>query len=150
MQQHAQLCEVPNRVSQITQTDRTTSVRYKERPRLHSTATNTPACSFPSFWHYRNPYDLRKTKTVYVRRHVTLARSRNHCCRRKAISITYSECVSVASVIQHAKRMRRIILPSVACPAAPYFPTLSHKRHDFREKVTEYKTCVLIFSTTFV
>jgi len=37
------------------------------------------------------------------------ARSRNHCCRRKAISITYSECVLITLVIQHAKRMRRII-----------------------------------------
>jgi hypothetical protein len=61
-----------------------------------------------------------------------VARSRNHCCRGKAISITYSECVSVALVIQHAKRMRRIILSSVVCPALPYFSTLSHKRLDFR------------------
>ena len=42
------------------------------------------------------------------------------------------------------------ILPSVACPALQYFSTLSHKRHDFREKVTEHKMCVLIFCTTFV
>jgi len=26
------------------------------------------------------------------------------------------------------------ILPSVACPAVQYFPTLSHKRHDLRKK----------------
>jgi hypothetical protein len=38
------------------------------------------------------------------------ALSCNHCCHGKAISITYCECVSVALVIQHAKRMRRIIL----------------------------------------
>jgi hypothetical protein len=44
-------------------------------------------------------------------------RSRNHCCRGKAISIPYSECGSVALVIRHAKRMRRIILSSVACLA---------------------------------
>jgi hypothetical protein len=78
------------------------------------------------------------------------ARSRNHCCRGKAISITYSECVSVALVIQHAKRMRRIILSSVGCLTLPYFSTLSHKRHDFREKIIEHKMCVLIFCTTFV
>jgi hypothetical protein len=27
---------------------------------------------------------------------------------------------------------------------------LSHKRHDFRRNVIEYKMCILIFSTTFV
>ena len=46
------------------------------------------------------------------------------------ISITYySKCVFVALVTQHPKRMRHIILPSVACTI---FSTLSYKRHDFR------------------
>jgi hypothetical protein len=49
-------------------------------------------------------------------------------------SISYSECVSVALVIQHAKRMRRIVLSSVAYPVKMYFSTLSHKWHDFRKK----------------
>ena len=48
--------------------------------------------------------------------------------------ITYSERVSVVLVSQHAKRMRRIILLSVACPALPHLSIFSHKRHDFREK----------------
>jgi len=50
----------------------------------------------------------------------TRARSRNHCCRRKTISVTY--CVSVALVIQHIMRMRRIILSSVgsACTILPH------------------------------
>jgi len=34
----------------------------------------------------------------------------NQCLRGKTISITYSECVSVALVIQHAMRMRQIVI----------------------------------------
>jgi hypothetical protein len=33
------------------------------------------------------------------------------------------------------------ILSSVTCSGLQYFPTLSHKRHDFREKVTEHEMC---------
>ena len=50
-------------------------------------------------------------------------RSRNHCRRERAISIVYSECVSVAFVIQDAMRMRHITLSSVACLDLPYFST---------------------------
>jgi len=36
-----------------------------------------------------------------------------HCYSGKAISITYSECEYLALGIQHAKRMRYIVLSSV-------------------------------------
>jgi hypothetical protein len=42
------------------------------------------------------------------------------------------------------------ILSFGACLALPYFPTLSHKRHNFPKELTEYKIFVLIFSTTLV
>ena len=44
--------------------------------------------------------------------------SRNHWWCGKALSTTYSECVSVTLVMQHAMRMCRIILSSMAYLAA--------------------------------
>jgi hypothetical protein len=44
-------------------------------------------------------------------------------------------------------RMRHFVIRGLSGSRSS---TLSHKRHDIREKVTEYKMCVLIFSTTFV
>ena len=56
--------------------------------------------------------------------------------------------MSVALVIQRAKRMRRVILLYVVCLALAHFSTLRRKGHDFREKVVNLKR-VLIFSATF-
>jgi hypothetical protein len=48
----------------------------------------------------------------------------------------------LASVIECAKRMRLIILTSVACLSLPYFSTLSHKRYDIRKKkIIEHEIC---------
>ena len=81
----------------------------------------------------------------------TEARSRTHFCRGKAISITYSECVSIALVIHFAKAH------------APYhtvqlWPVLLY--HIFvhylingtifgGKKIIKHKMCVF-FSTTFL
>ena len=76
---------------------------------------------------------------------------RNIFCCGKAVPISYSECVSVTLVIQHAMCMYRIILPSVACLALPYISTLSHKWYSFQKhKCIEHEVCVLILSITFV
>jgi hypothetical protein len=78
------------------------------------------------------------------------AQSRDHCCRSQARSIKYSEFVFVALVIQHANRMHRFILPSVACPGVRNkFFSFSEKLHDFRRKVFEHKMRLLSFSTNF-
>jgi hypothetical protein len=58
--------------------------------------------------------------------------------------------VSVAIVIQHAKRMRLIILSPEASLAPPDFSTLSRKRYDIRKKVIEHKIRVVILSVTFI
>ena len=80
----------------------------------------------------------------------TDARSRNHCCSVKAINITYSECVSLALVIQHAQRLRRILLSSMTCRTVQYSSTSSHKRHEFRKrKLLDTKPAVSNCCTNF-
>jgi hypothetical protein len=73
----------------------------------------------------------------------------NHCCNGKAISITYSERVSVTLAIQHAKHKQHIILSYMTSVAVPNFSALSHKWQP-SEDFFECKRYVLIFSTTFV
>jgi hypothetical protein len=75
--------------------------------------------------------------------------SHNHCCNGRAMSIIYSECVSVALVFQHAVRMLRIVFylwPVWLYKILPH----SHKRQDFRNNFIENKMRVFIFSTSFV
>ena len=65
----------------------------------------------------------------------------------KAISITYSEHVSVALVIQHEMHISHIIICGL--PGSAIFSTLSHKQQNFRGGLLNTK-CVSIFSTTVV
>jgi hypothetical protein len=74
---------------------------------------------------------------MYVRSN-TEARSSNHCCCGKVISITYSWCVYVALVKQHVVRTRCIMLLYVARLAVPYiffFPHYLTNRQDFNFKM---------------
>jgi len=57
--------------------------------------------------------------------------------------------VSVALVIQHAKHMRRLILPSVACPALPHsFPHCLIRGTIFGGKLLNLK-CGFYFLCSF-
>ena len=75
-------------------------------------------------------------------------RSCNNFCSGNPILVTYSERVSVALVIQHAKRMRRTVTRGRS--GCTIFSTLSKKRNDFRGKnIMELKMCDLICCTIF-
>jgi len=92
----------------------------------------------------KNKYTTRQA--ICVSRNIE-ARLFNHCCRGKAINITYSGCVFVVLHIQHAQHTPLIILSPVPCLAVQHFSTLFHKRYDFRKKKLLNIKCVLIFST---
>jgi hypothetical protein len=77
---------------------------------------------------------------MYVQRTIEV-HSRNNCCLEKARSTAYSECMSLALVIQHEMCMCRVIPSSVAYLAVPHLSRLQQKRQDFCKKVTNIKVC---------
>jgi hypothetical protein len=95
--------------------------------------------------------DMRSQETrqaVQVKRN-NVARSRNHFCSEN--EGFYILSVSVAFVIQNAKRMPRIILKSMACLLSLLNSSISYeKRARFSEQKLSNIKCVLTFSTTFV
>jgi len=79
----------------------------------------------------RNIYSLISfNNTANALSHDLETRSCNQCCSGKAISITFSERVFVALVIQHVVLMQHITICGLH--TLHYFST-SHKRHDFRK-----------------
>ena len=72
----------------------------------------------------------------------------HHCCCGKTINITYSKCVSVPLSIQHAMHMRRTVICGLSRPKI--FFHLQTAGFSKKKKITDYKMCVLIFSTNFV
>ena len=93
--------------------------------------------SFTAYWLLLAPSSVTFKNTGIVRISVNVElRS-----RRKTTILTYAEWVSVALVIQHAVRVRLIILWTVACLAVPYFYTYLIKRTIVWERLLNIK-CV--------
>jgi hypothetical protein len=76
---------------------------------------------------------------MYVQRN-TEARSPNHSCRRKAVSITYwsvcaRACISAYSLANSAATRKRHVVTSFAAPRSPpHFSALSYNRCNFWKK----------------
>ena len=91
----------------------------------------------PKFLIYQIPYHSKQYSVVKQTRQCTY----NVTLRRVSVTtvtvekqcVTYSGCVCVALVVQHAHHifLRCIILSSVACHNPPHSSTLSHKKKNF-------------------
>ena len=82
----------------------------------------------PCTWHRLSLQNYIENHRQRAYKRNNEARSSYQFCRGKAVSITHSEHGSVASVIQHAVRMRCITLSSVANLTLSHFTTLSRKQ----------------------
>ena len=74
------------------------------------------------------------------------ALSCSHCCRGKALIITYSESVFVALGIQHTMRVHHIIICGLSDYTIFFFPsTLSHKWYNFRKRKKKLLNTKFVF-----
>jgi hypothetical protein len=96
---------------------------------------------------------------MYVQRNVE-TRYRNHCCRGRTRSITYSVYVFVASAIQHDMRMHHIVisgLPRSTISAFQFQPKIKdfipHKYklcpHRAQKQCTGYQYWIIEIFTNF-
>jgi len=68
--------------------------------------------------------------------------------RQAMYVLTYSECMFVASGIQHAMCTRHTVICGM--PGSTIFSALSHKRTRFSKKLLNIKCVLILLITTFV
>ena len=102
----------------------------------HSSKNNKPAANNKEVPNYQNITTEQTRQAMYLITCRSVSRqpleSNNHYM---------SVWVFVALGIQHAMRMRPIILSSLACLALPYSSTSSHKHHDFVKSYWTSNVC---------
>jgi hypothetical protein len=76
------------------------------------------------------------------------ARSLNHCCSGKVISIIYSECVFLSLYTQREMRLRHIVICGLT-RSTRFFDIIPQMAGFFKKKITVKRMCAS-FSTTFV
>ena len=100
-----------------------------------------------SLWPKRQLYLQKDTQCTY---NVTFRRvPETIFLKEKTISVTYSECVSIALVIQYAKRVRHVVIICGFCLVPPHFFHIISWTSRFVENLF-YIKCVLILSKYFI